>query len=188
MVFFSSSGANVSAVLSSDLDSRRQVGALYSLHHGWLQGWLTSRMGNACEAADLTQDTFLRVLLAVGRSEPALRLDALQEPRAYLTTVAKRLLFNHYRRQSLERAWLQALAQIPEAQAPAPEQQWLMLEALYEIDAMLDGLDERVREAFLLAQLEGLTYAKIARRLGVCERSIKRYVAQGLAHCMLALA
>ena len=94
---------NVSAVLSSDLDSRRQVGALYSLHHGWLQGWLTSRMGNACEAADLTQDTFLRVLLAVGRSEPALRLDVLQEPRAYLTTVAKRLLFNHYRRQSLER-------------------------------------------------------------------------------------
>ena len=174
--------------MPSEIEGRRQVGALYSQHHGWLHGWLTSRMGNACEAADLTQDTFVRVLLAVGRSEQALRLEALQEPRAYLTTVAKRLLFNHYRRQSLERAWLEALARLPEAEAPAPEQQLLMLEALYEIDTMLDGLDGRVREAFLLAQLEGLTYVEIARRLGVCERSVKRYVAQGLAHCMLALA
>ncbi|MDH1065571.1 sigma-70 family RNA polymerase sigma factor [Pseudomonas sp. GD03985] len=174
--------------MPSEIEGRRQVGALYSQHHGWLHGWLTSRMGNACEAADLTQDTFVRVLLAVGRSEQALRLEALQEPRAYLTTVAKRLLFNHYRRQSLERAWLEALARLPEAEAPAPEQQLLMLEALYEIDAMLDGLDGRVREAFLLAQLEGLTYVEIAGRLGVCERSVKRYVAQGLAHCMLALA
>ncbi|MDG9925060.1 MULTISPECIES: sigma-70 family RNA polymerase sigma factor [unclassified Pseudomonas] len=174
--------------MSLDAIGRHQVGALYRLHHGWLQGWLTSRMGNACEAADLAQDTFVRVLLAVGRSEPSLHLDALQEPRAYLTTVAKRVLFNHYRRQSLERAWLQAVAQLPEAEAPGPEQQLEMLEALCEIDALLDGLKPQVREAFLMAQLEGLTYAEIALRLHVCERSIKRYVAQGLAHCVLALA
>jgi RNA polymerase sigma-70 factor (ECF subfamily) len=170
-------------------DTRKHcVGSLYSRHHGWLHGWLTARMGNACEAADLAQDTFVRVLLAVGRNEQALRLEALQEPRAYLVTVAKRVLFNHYRRQSLERAWLQALAQLPEAETPGPEQQLELLEALYEIDALLEGLKPPVRAAFLLAQLEGLAYAEIALRLGVCERSIKRYVAQGLAHCMLALA
>ncbi|MET1077069.1 MAG: sigma-70 family RNA polymerase sigma factor [Pseudomonas sp.] len=174
---------------ASSLDTRNHtVGSLYNHHHGWLQGWLTSRLGNACEAADLAQDTFVRVLLAVGRREQALRLELLQTPRAYLTTVAKRVLLNHYRRQSLERAWLQALALLPQAEAPGPEQQQLMLEALAEIDALLDGLNARVREAFLLAQLEGLGYAEIAQRLGVCERSIKRYVAQGLAHCMLALA
>ena len=35
------------------------------------------------------------------------------EPRAFLTTVAKRVLFNYYRRQDLERAYLDALAQMP---------------------------------------------------------------------------
>lgn len=175
-------------VLPLDTADRRQVGTLYQQHHGWLHGWLTFRLGNACEAADLAQDTFVRVLLASARREQPVQLDALHEPRAYLTTVAKRVLFNHYRRQSLERAWFEALAQLPESEVPSSEQQYLMLEALQEIDTLLEGLRPRVREAFLLSQLEGLGYAEIARRLQVCERSIKRYVAEALAHCMLVLA
>ncbi|WP_407072471.1 sigma-70 family RNA polymerase sigma factor [Pseudomonas kuykendallii] len=166
----------------------REIGSLYQRHHGWLCGWLSYRLGNACEAADLAQDTFIRVLIAAGKRQTVFCQDELREPRAYLTTVAKRVLLNHYRRQSLERAWLQALALLPEADVPSPEQQWLLIEALHEIDAMLDGLPGAVRQAFLLAQLEGVGYAEIGQRLGVCERSVKRYVAQGLAHCMLALA
>ncbi|MCU9950585.1 sigma-70 family RNA polymerase sigma factor [Pseudomonas sp. PDM13] len=163
------------------------LGTFYRQHHNWLCGWLTFRMGDTWQAADLAQDTFVKVLLAVGQREQALQLGTLQEPRAYLTTVAKRVLLNHYRRQSLERAWQQALALLPEAEAPSPEQQLLLVEVLHEVDALLDGLPARVREAFLLAQLEGLTYGEIAARMDVCERSIKRYIAQALAHCMLAL-
>src|SRR5262249_4939482 len=43
---------------------------------GWLQGWLRKKVGNAFDAADLAQSTFLKVLGAKG-------LDQLQEPRAY---------------------------------------------------------------------------------------------------------
>ena len=43
---------------------------------------------------------------------------SINEPRAFLTVVAKRVLFNHYRRQDLERAYLQALADMPEPLAP----------------------------------------------------------------------
>ncbi|WP_263146860.1 sigma-70 family RNA polymerase sigma factor [Pseudomonas alcaligenes] len=168
----------------AETSASHDVGSLYFHHHRWLCGWLQARIGNVCEAADLAQDTFVRVLVAVAATERPLRLDTLHEPRAYLTTVAKRVLCNHYRRQALERAWLQALAQVPEAEQPSPERQLIIVEALHAIDVMLDGLSGRVREAFLLAQLEGLSYGEIARRLAVCERSVKRYVAQGLAHCM----
>ncbi|WP_276204144.1 sigma factor, partial [Delftia tsuruhatensis] len=41
------------------------VATLYSDHHGWLLGWLRKRLGNAFDAADLTQDTYVRLL---GRS------------------------------------------------------------------------------------------------------------------------
>jgi len=35
---------------------------LYSEHHGWLFAWLRGKLGNRTEAADLAQDTFLRLL------------------------------------------------------------------------------------------------------------------------------
>jgi len=38
----------------------------------------------------------------------------------------------------------------------------------------------------LLSQLEGLRYGEIAARLDVTERSVKRYMAQAYAHCLLA--
>jgi len=156
------------------------VHGLYRDHHGWLDGWLRRKLGNACDAADLMHDTFVRVLRH--RAE----LARVREPRAYLTTIAKRLLLNHYRRRSLEQAYIEALAALPEPQAPSPEQQLLILEALHEIDAVLHALPARVREAFLLAQLEKLAYDEIARRLDVSVRTVQRYIVQGYEQCLLA--
>ena len=152
---------------------------LYRDHRGWLENWLRRRLGNGCDAADLSQDTFLRVLAS------SQRIAELQEPRAYLLTVGKRLLSNFYQRRSLEQAYLAALAVLPEDCAPSPEQRWLLLETLQALDELLDGLPRAVRRAFLWSQLEGLNYRQIAERLGVSERTIKRYMAQAYEHCLL---
>lgn len=159
----------------------REIATLYTDHHSWLQGWLRRRLNHAGDAADLAQDTFMRLLTvpAAAVHEP------LREPRAYLATVARRLLLNHLRRQSLEQAYLQALAALPEPQAPSPEQQLQILQALQEIDAMLDGLAPKARAVFILSQVEGLTYAAIAEELGIGLRSVKRYMAQAMAECIL---
>jgi RNA polymerase sigma-70 factor (ECF subfamily) len=53
---------------------------------------------------------------------------------------------------------------------------------------MLDGLGEKAREAFLLSQLEGLTYVEIAERLGVTDRTVKRYMAAAFEQCILLVA
>ena len=76
---------------------------LYASHHGWLRNWLRKRLGNTFDAADLAQDTFIRIIEA--RRKPGAQELTLHEPRAYLTTVARHVLCNHHRRQSLERAW-----------------------------------------------------------------------------------
>lgn len=152
---------------------------LYRDHRGWLEGWLRRRMGDACDAADLSQDTFLRVLAS------SQRIADLQEPRAYLLTVGKRLLSNFYNRRSLEQAYLTALAALPEDCVPSPEQRWLLLETLQALDELLNGLPVAVRRAFLWSQLEGLNYQQIAERLRVSERTIKRYMAQAYEHCLL---
>ncbi|MFK3798884.1 sigma-70 family RNA polymerase sigma factor [Pseudomonas sp. NPDC088444] len=152
---------------------------LYRDHHSWLESWLRRRMGNAWDAADLSHDTFVKVLSSV---QP---LADVREPRAYLLTVGKRLMSSFYSRRSLEQAYLDALAQLPEACAPSPEQRWLLLETLHALDELLDGLPAGVRRAFLLSQLEGLGYREIAERLEVSERTVKRYMAQAYEHCLL---
>jgi RNA polymerase sigma-70 factor (ECF subfamily) len=164
--------------LSRSSLSTADVATLYGEHHPWLLGWLRRKLSGSDHAADLAHDTFVRLLTVRGDME-------LREPRAYLATVARNLLINHVQRQSLERAWLDAMALLPEPLAPSPEHRLLVLETLHQIDAMLDGLPPKVREAFLLSQLDGLTYAQAAQRLGVTERTIKRFMAQAFAQCIL---
>ena len=93
---------------------------------------------------------------------------------------------NFYARRSLEQAYLQALAQLPEESMPSPEQRWLLLETLQALDELLDGMAGVVRRAFLWSQLEGLGYREIAERLKVSERTVKRYMAQAYEHCLMA--
>ncbi len=156
------------------------IGTLYSHHHGWLYGWLRGRLGNAADAADLAQDTFARLL---GTRD----LAGVREPRAYLTTVAKGLMINWYRRRALELAYLEALAALPEPQAPSPEQRAIVLETLYEIDAMLDALPGRARRAFLLSQFDGMKYEDIAAHLQVSLATVKRYMQQAFRQCLEAM-
>ncbi|RZT10392.1 RNA polymerase sigma-70 factor, ECF subfamily [Duganella sp. CF402] len=154
--------------------------ALYSKHHSWLHRWLCAKLGNTHDADDLAQDTFTRIL---GRSD----LTVLVEPRAYLTTVAKGVLVNWFQRQSLERVYLEALAALPEPTAISPEQRMVILETLHDIDAMLDTLPPKVRQAFLLSQLDGMGYAEIATRLDLSLITIKRYMKQAFLQCLLAM-
>ncbi|TBU86208.1 sigma-70 family RNA polymerase sigma factor [Phytopseudomonas dryadis] len=162
-----------------EISPQQSLQHLYREHSGWLIGWLRKRLGCADNAADLAQDTFLR-LLARERELPALR-----EPRAYLSTIAHSLLVNFWRRQAIEQAYLDALARQPESLAPSPEAGELIMETLLAIDAMLLRLPDKVRQAFLLSQLDGLTYAVIARRLQVSERMVKKYMAQAMLHCLM---
>ena len=156
------------------------VATLYSNHHSWLQGWLHRRLGNADQAADLAQDTFVR-LLSSDRVPP--RLD---EPRAFLTTVAQRLMSNHWRREKLERTYLEALCAMPQAMAWSEEERAIVMETLYELDRLLDGLPPAVRRAFLLSQLEGHTHAEVADALGISIPTVKRYLVKALQQCYFA--
>lgn len=154
------------------------VHRLYVDHQGWLNGWLRRQLGCSQRAADLAQDTFVRVL------SKDQWLDAIREPRAYLHIIARGLLINHWRRRQIEQAYLEAIALQPEAVAPSPESQVMVVETLMQVDAMLARLPENVRRAFLLSQLQGLTYAAIGLELGVSERMVKKYMAQAMLHCL----
>jgi RNA polymerase sigma factor (sigma-70 family) len=156
------------------------VGALYRDHRSWLLAWLRRNIACPQRAEDLSQDTFVRLLGREGLGNP-------REPRAFLLTIAKGLLFDHFRRAVLEQAYLSELAQLPEDEHPSPEQQQLILEDLRTIDRLLDQLSGKARAAFLYSRLEGLGHAEIALRLGVSVPRVRQYLAQGMRQCYRAL-
>lgn len=168
--------------MPTPLPLHQQVQVLYQSHQRWLLSWLRPRVGCTELAADLVQDVFIRVLKA---SDAQNRLHAVREPKGYLATIARRLMIDHFRRSHLERAWLQALAEQPEAVAISEESRAILLESLYQLDAMLAGLGGNVRQAFLLSQLDGLTYSAIAEQLNVSVVSVTRYIAKATQHCVL---
>lgn len=162
---------------------RMNVERVYIDHHGWLRHWLQSRLGCPDAAADLAQDTFVRVVAR--RHDP--QQTPVRKPRAFLRVIAGGLLVDHYRRRNLERAFLSALAAQPDATAISTEEREILLETLDRIDQQLDRLSAPVRRAFLMSQLEGLSYTTIALQMGLSERTIKRYMQQAYRACLAAL-
>ena len=151
---------------------------LYSEHHGWLNGWLRARLGNASDAADLAQDTFVRVLTARD-------VQSIREPRTYLSAIARALMIDKFRRRAVEQAYLAALAMRPEPLDISPETRLMILETLVAVDTLLDGLGERTRRIFLAVQLEGLSYVATAERLQVSVTTVKKHMIRAMTHCLL---
>lgn len=156
------------------------VADLYRDHHGWLHGWLRRKLGCAHQAADLAQDTYVRLIVSG-------RLPAPDLSRAYLTQIAKGLVIDLHRRRQLEAAYLEALAQLPAPQAPSPETRAIVLETLIRIDALLRRLPGPVQETFLLSQFDGLTYSEIAARLAISVATVRKYMLKAAQACYSAL-
>lgn len=164
---------------SVDRLHHQTVHTLYADHHRWLCGWLRKRLGCVDHAADMAQDTFMRVLTQ--RKAPELR-----EPRAYLSTIARSLMIDLFRRRTVEQAYLETLASRPEALDISPETRLRIIETLLEIDRILQGLGARTRQIFLMAQLDGLSYVEIGRQLNVSVTTVKKHAVRALMHCLLA--
>ncbi|ALM86740.1 hypothetical protein ASB57_04705 [Bordetella sp. N] len=152
--------------------------ALYRDHHGWLYAWLRRRLGNAADAADLAQDAFLRLL-----TRPR-AFDGFEGERAYLSTMARGMCVDFWRRKEIEDAWLAAHAAVAEAVQPSAEHHAIVIETLCEIDTMLRQLPWKAAEAFIMAMAYGMSNQEIAAELGVSDRMVRKYVAQAMLHCL----
>lgn len=159
------------------------VDALYTGYHGWLLTWLKRRLDCPHNAADTAQDTFVRLLSAGSYIAP-------QEPRAFLATVARRLLIDRSRRYKLEQAYREELARHVEfmEQEPSPEAIHAAVQTLALIAQALQQMKPRVRQAFVLRHLEGLSHAQIAERLGVSTKAVQGYLVDALLRCHAATA
>jgi len=164
----------------SDVLTIDMIGEMYASNHQWLVNWLSRRIGCPYFAADMAQDTFARVL-------SARQSFYIEEAKALLTTIAKGLVVDYYRRSALEHAYLKALALLPEPEIPSAESRAILLETMIEVDRMLDSLSSKARRIFLLSQIDGLTYPEIAIKEKVTVSSVQKYMTKAYTVCYQVL-
>ncbi|KRP69426.1 MULTISPECIES: sigma-70 family RNA polymerase sigma factor [Pseudomonas] len=158
----------------ADTAHRDYVGALFRSHYAWLCSRLHRHLNSRAHAEDIAADTFAQ-LLGVSGVAP------IRQPRALLTTIAQRLMYQFWRRRDLERAYLDGLDFDETASTLSAQDLAQQLEALQAIEQFLDRLPAKVKATFLLARLHGLTYPEIAVELGISQRSVSDYMARALS-------
>jgi RNA polymerase sigma-70 factor (ECF subfamily) len=134
--------------------------------------------GCQCLAEDIVQDSMLKVCEAgLG--------DTVRAPRSYLFRMVRNLAIDCVRRQAREARLIEGDDQTDEIAAAflCPETGMACRKALRIIQAALDELPERTRQAFTLHRIEGVPQRDIASQMAVSPTLINFMVRDAHNHC-----
>ncbi len=155
---------------------------LVAAHHREIYRYLLRATGRASDAADLSQETFLRAY----RAFPALPPGA--NTRAWLFAIATNLSRNHFRAQRRRRmAYAAVSATGREAVEAGPEVVALSREAHARLESAVERLPFQQRAAFLQRKVHGLDYGAIAQSLRCSPEAARAHVFQALRKIRRAL-
>ena len=127
------------------------------------------------EIEDLLQEVYARVFEAARRELP----DA---PKPFVFTTARNLLINRVRQQQI--VAIESVADLETlglaVDEPGPDRNVIARDELRLLQAALDRLPPRCREAVILKWIEGLSRREIASRMGIGEGTVKEYLAEAV--------
>nr|WP_245513102.1 sigma-70 family RNA polymerase sigma factor [Enterovirga rhinocerotis] len=136
------------------------------------------RFRNATEAADATQETFLRMLSVPSKT-------VIENPQAYLFQVAKSVAHATSARLAADSdLFLPAIAGENRA-ADAPDQERIVngRQSLILLAKAIEQLPNRCQEVFILSRLHGLPNGEIATRLGISRNMVEKHIIKALIRC-----
>jgi RNA polymerase sigma factor (sigma-70 family) len=160
------------------------VERLFAEHHRALQAFFYRRIRGKSQAPDLVQEVYLRMLRVSD-------VDAIQNPEAYLYTVAANLAKEH---AVLERRQLGAVSpddigiQDLLGELPTADRELETDRRVTRLRTVLMQLSPKCRAAVALRYRQELSYEEIGERLGVSSNMVKKYLVQALAHCRCRMA
>lgn len=157
------------------------VQQLFRRYNGDLKRYLRRRGASAETAADLTQETFLRLLSA----SPPGPVDNVQ---AYIFRTANNLSIDLARRQRLL-PFLDNGAEVLDQlvdEAPSPERVVMSRQELAVLQIALNQVPQTPRSVFL-ARLDGRTFEDIGRMVGIPTQTAFSQMVRVMMHLRAAL-
>lgn len=149
--------------------------SLVDRHKDAVVNYLARLTGDRDRAEDLAQETFLRLWRSAGSYVEQGYL------RAFLFRIATNLVRSEERREKRFRLLLPFLRWRDHAEPSAPS--GLLLQELHrEVAGAVAALPLRYRVPLVLHEIEGWSYADIARELGCREGTVKSRIHRGRQH------
>ncbi len=142
-----------------------EANLMHYLQHNWR---------NPSDIPDLRQEVYARVLEAARERIP-------DNPKHFLLVCARNLLIDLVRReQVVPVVAFDDLDKLGIASGePGPDRLVIERDDLRRLEAALEQLPARTREAITLAFFEGLSRTEIAKRMGVTQPAASQFVAKG---------
>jgi len=144
-----------------------------------LMQYLERNWRNPSDIPDFRQDIYVRIYEAAQKEIP-------QHAGKFLLTTARNLLIDKAKQARI--VPIEAAANLEDfgsvADVLGPERIAVARDELRHLQAALDRLPPRAREAIILRRIHGLTRAEIARRMGINEVSVSRYLSRAI--CAIA--
>ncbi|MBP7633027.1 sigma-70 family RNA polymerase sigma factor [Candidatus Ozemobacteraceae bacterium] len=141
--------------------------ALVSRHQQGVYRFLYHFMGNAADAEDITQETFLNIHRKLKSHNPA------QSFTSWMITIARNLAISHHRRRTPSPLDPALLAAAIKDVTPTPESELLAKEAGEEVHAALQRLPEEIREVLIMRYLMDIPLQQVAEMLNIPEGTAK---------------
>ena len=152
-------------------------------YHRELLNFLTRQVSDRDTAADLAQESFVRVLSVQSTGQ------AVLDMRALLYRTARNLVIDRHRRNEVRRH--DDLDAIPDDEHPAaphhlqPEEVLASQQVIRAYVATIEALPARCREAFVLHVFEEFSHARIAQHMGISVSMVEKHVVRGMVACKL---
>jgi RNA polymerase sigma factor (sigma-70 family) len=143
-----------------------------------LRRFFQRRFRNREDAADATQETFLRMLSI----SP---LTLIENPQAYLFQVARSVAHSATARLMADRALfdretdgLNVAEDAPGAERVVDARQRLIMLA-----KAIEELPPRCQQVFILSRIAGMANGDIAKKLGISRNMVEKHIIRALLHC-----
>src|ERR1700753_1654697 len=130
--------------------------------------------GDAAQADELVQETFLKVWLHRDKLPHVLRFDN------WLFTIARNQVFDMLKDMAKEASFRRQVAVLLEAGANTVEDQMLSRENETRLREALDKLPPRQKLIFTLSRHKGLKHDEIADQLQISRHTVKTHLVQAL--------
>ena len=147
-----------------------------------LLNFFARSLGCRDQARDVVQEAYARVLAT---DKPATEGGA---SRALLYTTARHIVIDQYRVQ--QRRQFQPLDEVALSAPPTcePERTLSGQQQLDRLLQIVDRLPPRCRQAFVLYKFDGLSYAEIARQMGISVNMVEKHIINGMVACKQGMA
>lgn len=156
---------------------------LYQRHFGELRAFILRRVGCRELAAELTNETFIRIL---DYRSPA----PIENQRAFLYRIAGNLAIDHHR---AHREQAECLDDLNDGEQPAtdlydPARVVCARQTLERLRMAVDALTPQCRRAFLLFKFEGRSHVEIAAEFGVTKNAVEKLLIRALVQLRKQMA